>query len=387
MATAKSKDSTKYYDIVLIGKTGQGKSTTGNKLLDMDLATSDDSKVTEFSSAHLKTTCKGKTRRFDTADDLVRRDAKMFSVTETCQLLANESKKIRVLDVPGFSDSGKLGVSVYQGNLQIFRWIVQVQLEKKLKVQRILYFLPIRGPMEKADGTLQEELKVMNHFFGASCFDCLVMVATQAPKKKYQSLEFDQMEIDETKAAFHGALKQVVDDKNIECPPLIVIKLDNTGDMIMEKVRSAKVLKESILPLRFRDDICASCSLKIRYSDNEGQKKMRVGVVRDDNDDELVPYAESKCHPAFVQKYSTSAKFFGGVAHAMTFGTGLLYSYITEKESWPGFTNSDEMCPHCSMAPGSLGCSLVTQSIKCSWIEGARNMTAYVDHTNEINES
>ena len=76
--------------------------------------------------------------------------------------------------MPGFSDSGVLEkitgkkLSVKQGNLQIVRWLIRAKESKsQLKLKHIVYFLPVRGPPEKADGTLQEKLQVLYHFFGA----------------------------------------------------------------------------------------------------------------------------------------------------------------------------------------------------------------------------
>ena len=43
-------------------------------------------------------------------------------------------------------------------------------------VQRLVYFLPDRGPMEKADAVFQEELKVMHFFYGPAIFECMVVV-------------------------------------------------------------------------------------------------------------------------------------------------------------------------------------------------------------------
>ena len=64
----------------------------------------------------------------------------MLSITARCKLMSNEEKKMRVLDVPGFSDSGALqratrqDISVYQGNPQIIHWVVRKQILSQLKV-------------------------------------------------------------------------------------------------------------------------------------------------------------------------------------------------------------------------------------------------------------
>lgn len=111
--------SAEYYDIVLIGRTGQGKSTLGNKLLNVD------------GTAECKIRCfedSTSLKRFIQADEMPSRSEQMLSVTTKCKLLANNSTNIRVLDIPGFSDSGTATGSklpVYDANLQLedpWRW-------------------------------------------------------------------------------------------------------------------------------------------------------------------------------------------------------------------------------------------------------------------------
>ena len=150
-----------YYDIIISGKTGRGKSTLGNKLL-----SSESSTVTD----HV----------FRTADDVDQSES-IHYVTKNCELKANEQTKIRVLDTPGFSPSKMGSVSVHESNLQIARWIVREQLnpKNKMRVQRLLYFMPERGTPGKADAVLQGELKVMYHYFGIELFNHMIIIATQ----------------------------------------------------------------------------------------------------------------------------------------------------------------------------------------------------------------
>ena len=196
--------------------------------------------------------------------------------------------------MPGFSDSGTLShaigkkFTVFEGNLQIFRWIVRIQAEKDLKVKRVVYFLPVRGALEKADGTLQEELKLMDHFFGPAVFNNMVVIATNYPKKKYQALGFDEEEVDQTKRVFHLAMKEAIGNNSIGCPPIVYLGLDDNDVEVLEKLKTASVLNDEVLKLEFTDDVCSRCTAKVRY----GRQNDKLGVI-DPSTGTLIPYDQS----------------------------------------------------------------------------------------------
>ena len=365
-----------YYDVMLVGKAGRGKSTLGNKLL--QVLTTEPAAIKNYgcgatpaANSHL-----AQSARFLTASDFSADKKRMISVTQDCQLLSNENTRIRVMDTPGFVD-GKLSRgrprSVYEETLFTFRKVLREHgnPRNRLKFRRIVYFLPERGVLEKAAGDLQDELKVMHYFYGDAIFNCMVIIATNPPKKKIQDLGMDEEDLQETKEVFQIAMQQAVPTVS-KCPPIVYMGLNDTDTEALAKIKGAKVLKDEVFAATFRDNICSKCGVKIRF--HSARKDKRIGIINPATN-EILPYEDSKCHPYFVQKFSTAAKFFGGLGHIVTLGTGLTYSKITGEESWPGFANSEEICPRCKCSPGSEGCCVVKETT----YEGAT-----VDHTSHL---
>ena len=188
-----------------------------------------------------------------------------------------------------------------------------------------------------------------------------MIVATQKRRDRYQRLGFDESDMKETECSFRLALELAI-GRRINCPPVVFISLKDSGQDILTKLMSAKVLRDGyVLPLLFKDDICAQCCTQIRYGPPPQRKLLGVQVMTQSGVIDLVSYDESMCHPTFIYKYGTMAKYLGGIAHVATLGLGLFIAMAFDTDSWPGFTNSDEICPKCRKSPGSKGCCRVKQ--------------------------
>ena len=324
--------------------------------------------------------------RFLTADDIEVDGAKSnnlkMSVTNTCELQVNEKTMVRVLDTPRFFDMSN--TIVYETNLQILRlicrWVEQQdsQAHDKMKVRRVIYFLPKRGVLEKPSGILQEELRAMYHFFGADIFKCMVVIATN--HRRFQKVRFSEEDLSETRATLGLAIKMATHDNVMDVPPVVYVGLHDIGDHILSIIKGARVLKDDvfIVPAKLLEDVCPRCSALIRYADGPPEKRHIVGIINPKNGS-LEPYRNSSCHPYIVPRYSTAKKVIGGFAHVATVGVGLMVEKVAGVNTWPSFTNTDEICYYCKCPRGSGGCCPVMKEVRI--MVNHRHLRILVDHS------
>ena len=394
-----------YIDFLVLGKTGMGKSTTADRLLvaDSTVGTTDviplereggntllddiliwrlSNRSVDDVKARVKFFLVNRAAGIDGLAAIDPRRKSPDSITNDCVLLSNEKTRIRVLDVPGFHTSQSPHHSeqaANQDNLGIMRQILRIQALKQLHFRRILYFLPCRGPCERADSNFQEELKIMHHFFGRIIFDSMVVIATMHQRKSklnaFAAEDFEDCKV-VLKRSFQLALcapgQEPDNVQDVPNPPIIYLSLEESSSDMLQRLRNTHVTHPAGLELHLHENTCARCSLKFGV--------YRAGAVTE----HLVSigayngcrsaYSLSQCHPFIKQKYSTIQKIIGGVAYIVLLGIPKLFG-----SPWPGFFNQDEECAHCEAPPGSPGCLKVGEEWRV-----ARGEKIRVDHKSEL---
>ena len=261
-----------YYDIMVIGRTGLGKSTTVDKLL---VAKPRGENYQEAQHADPEVEPSGERMRADNLTmwlisgdveaaeqrlknmifcrsieprhvEINKIHEKSSPATNKCELLSNEATRLRILDVPGFfgNDAGKgtnrshpgqslsptltSAQSIAYTDLGIMRNILQIQSAMCMKFKRIVYFLPEKGPLVRPSGDLQLQLNTMIHYFGESIFDCMVLAATVSASsyKKFRedAVIFDEDDFQNTEKYFQEALGQILPNRErLPKPPIIFV--------------------------------------------------------------------------------------------------------------------------------------------------------------------
>ena len=369
---ASSQPNEIYYDILLLGRTGRGKSTTGNFLLE-------DGKGRLVEQDH-DTVFEGE--KESTSSKLAFAvGTGVESVTAACRLYSNEFTKVRVLDTPGFADSKQTkNVGVLKANLQVVRSILRCTGDNGLAFRRVLYFLPQRGPQERADGTLQEELKLIHGFLGNGIFKIMVIVVTFYKKSQVPHLDADEIKM--TEQAFMLSLEAITDAEGEgvidRCPPIVYLPFNDRN--IVDKIKTAPVLCDRPLRIEIEQNRCIKCSAKLIYATTtRGELVVRVVINEGGSNKNVLSNRDSKCHPYFVHRFSTTTKAIGGVAHIATAGVFVAVGKFRGRKCWPGFTNDEEICVNCDQPPSSEACCKVTTLFKT---QGAKKSIEVI-HTNK----
>ncbi len=401
-----------YIDILVLGKTGMGKSTTADRLLiaNTEAGTFDvNPKEKEGGNTQLDDILIWRTSGRSVED--IKARVKYFlinravnvsgsealdperdcpdSVTKDCVLLSNEKTKIRVLDVPGFHTSSpsltaaEAERTAKQENLRIMRHILRIQSIKRLQFRRVLYFLPFRSGDSgiKADSNLQEELRIMHHYFGRRIFDSMIAIAT-CPSQWSKLGAFTSM--NETAArrvlnrAFQhvfGVLKNMNSDDiliaDVPQPPILYFSVEDSSTDMFRLLQETRVTQVHGLELRLDENTCARCSLKFGVYHMETEATPLVAI----DDGQRSAYDQSKCHPLIKPKYSQVQKVFGGIAYILLLGIPKLVG-----SSMPGFFNQEEECAYCKNPPGSPGCLKVGTEIRVA------DSTIKIDHKSELDQ-
>ena len=312
-----------YKDILLIGRTGKGKSTTGNTLLAISPDGSSSDEIVHFGEHFITHFV------VSTGPE---------SCTKSIHVLANSRTMIRVTDVPGFGDSvRRADATVFQVNLQFIRNIVRANAANQFGY--VLYFLPFREPPERADGNFREELEALYFYFGETIFDHMIMITTNS--KRAQSIIPNAEDLEILNRLITRTLREATEDQYTRCPEILYVPLGVTHDQLLEDVLR---FNPPTSPITLRASACIKCGCEY----NSDKVYDRGGTKID--------LTQSKCHPAFIPKYSIVKKIIHTAIAIVYFGIPYAIA-IARGQQWPGFGNNEEMCIKCGCAPGSMtGC-------------------------------
>lgn len=239
-------------DTLLLGSVGKGKSTTGNKLLNVDGANLSADMVRKAVLKHVwPRNFSGGDQENDNGCIVFDTKPGVAAITQECKVISNAETGFRVMDTRGFAPYDATG------NLQIMQEVARSSTELGMKFHRVLYFLPERDIPEKADGNLQEELASLWHFYREKIFKNMLIVVTAPPQSVFDEYDarsvlansvidsvFGEGAVAGVQDIFLEALKKVIRGRQARlppCPRVVFIPFQATSEFVTEIVRNALV--------------------------------------------------------------------------------------------------------------------------------------------------
>ena len=283
------------------------------------------------------------------------------SLTLQPKLIISKKSKNRVLDTPGFALS-ESSLPVIQANLQLIHQIAELQEAFKLTFRHVLYFVPFRGPPQRADRVLKDEIAIMHHYFGENLgiWRRLVFVLTAPTEFQDDTMKSLLRDGGQLRKKADSVLKTALQDvwqsygvaeDDFINPNVIFVALDDSFEDIMSKINDAiPILQDGGLELR--SDVCIKCCTHMRL-----QVDSKVAVASGSH----IPISAKadKCHPHFAKRA----------------GADLICQYTK-------IISFQEYCIKCNKKRGNSGCLDVgTNYINGIIVEHmAKNPMAAIQH-------
>lgn len=395
-------DGPSYITVLLLGPSGVGKSTTGNKLLRFEKGdVLDRWNSLQFGLLQPEKENDTKTPK------LIEKTSRPFAVgegiectTRKLELLSSVAYGVRVLDVPGFGDldpdSDKIeGISDWK----LIRKILAVQEELDLHFNLVLFFLP--GDCKRADCHLAKRLEHLYDMFGIDIFKIMLVMATMDGTPNNE-----QKYIERCDQAFSTALQRVLkgDYTKIEKKPEVVFLPANASfDTVKSLTLDKRPLHDRHIKLTFNPSRCYKCGQQLRkvqspeqrsggdtsnfqdlpevqrkFQNAKPSREYKVLEASSQINSSPDGILTDTCHVAFIPRDSKLKRVARRVFHIVSLGAYYLVQKAMRREKihlW----DFEEVCIKCQQGPGSPPCFIVGQDYQLILSDGSTE-TIVVQH-------